>query len=76
MHIQVGDSDQFFSLKAVRATRDALNEKGFATVLIEIAGHDHNYYDTATKTNNSAWEFLKKYQLDAEPIYRKFHFDN
>jgi len=76
MHIQVGDSDQFFSLKAVRATRDALNEKGFATVLVEIAGHDHNYYDTAAKTNNSAWEFLQKYQLDAEPIYRKFHFDN
>ena len=76
IYIQVGDSDQFFPLKAVRATRDALNEKGFATELTEIPGHDHNYYDTAAKTNNSAWEFLKKYQLDAEPVYRKFHFDN
>ena len=74
--IQVGDSDQYFSLKAVRATRDALNAKGFGTELIEIKGHDHNYYDTAAKTNSSAWEFLKKHELETDPIYRKFRWDN
>jgi poly(3-hydroxybutyrate) depolymerase len=39
--IQVGDSDQSFPLKVVRATRDALNAKGFAVELTEIPGHDH-----------------------------------
>ena len=76
IYIQVGDSDQFFPLKAVRATRDALNAKGFATELTELPGHDHNYYDVAAKTNNSAWEFLKKHELESDPSYRKFHFDN
>jgi len=76
IYIQVGDSDQYFSLKVVRATRDALNAKGFATELTEIPGHDHNYYDTASKTNSSAWEFLKKCVLESDPSYRKFRFDN
>lgn len=74
--IQVGDSDQYFSLKVVRATRDALNARGFAAELTEIPGHDHNYYDTAAKTNSNAWEFLKKHELDNGPSYRKFRFDN
>src|SRR5829696_2578918 len=34
--IQVGDSDQFFPLKEVRATRDALKEAGIPVELIEI----------------------------------------
>lgn len=76
IYIQVGDNDQYFSLKVVRATRDALNAKGFATELTEITGHDHNYYDTAAKTNSSAWEFLKKHELETDPSYRKFRFDN
>jgi hypothetical protein len=36
MFIQVGDSDAFFPLKVVRATRDVLNENGFAVELTEI----------------------------------------
>ena len=75
IYIQVGDSDQYFPLKAVRATRDALNAKGFAAELTELPGHDHWYYDLAPKINASAWEFLKKHELESDPIYRKFHFD-
>src|SRR5215216_59827 len=41
--IQVGDSDQFFPIKAVRATRDALKEGGIPVELIEIENHDHWY---------------------------------
>jgi poly(3-hydroxybutyrate) depolymerase len=74
--IQVGDSDQYFSLKVVRATRDELNAKGFATELTEIPGHDHNYYDTAAKTNSTAWEFLKKHELESDQSYRKFNFSD
>jgi poly(3-hydroxybutyrate) depolymerase len=73
--IQVGDVDPFFSLKAVRATRDALNAKGFSVQLTELPGHDHNYYDVAAKINSSAWEFLKKYELESDPVYRTFQFN-
>jgi poly(3-hydroxybutyrate) depolymerase len=73
--IQVGDSDQYFPLKAVRATRDALNAKGFSVELMELPGHDHWYYDLAPKINLRAWEFLKKYELETDQIYRKFQFN-
>jgi len=72
--IQVGDRDPGFPLKAVRATRDALNEKGFAVELTELPNHDHWYYDLAPKINRTAWDFLKKYELESDPIYRKFNF--
>ena len=74
--IQVGDSDQSFPLKAVRATRDELNAKGFSVELTELPGHDHWYYDLAPKINRTAWEFLKKYELESDPIYRKFNFND
>jgi poly(3-hydroxybutyrate) depolymerase len=73
--IQVGDSDQFFPLKPVRATRDALQAAGIPVDLIEIPNHDHWYYDSAAKFNQTAWEFLKKYQLDADPIYQQYNWN-
>lgn len=73
--IQVGDSDQSFPLKAVRATRDALKEAGIPVDLIEIENHDHWYYDKAAKFNQTAWDFLKKHELDAEPQYRKYKWN-
>lgn len=76
MFIQVGDIDPFFSLKVVRATRDALNAKGFSVQLTELPGHDHNYYDVAAKINSSAWEFLKKYELESDPVYQTIQFNN
>jgi predicted esterase len=74
--IQVGDSDEFFPVKIVRETRDALKGKGFPVDLIEIENHDHWYYDKAAKFNQTAWEFLKKYELDADPFYQKYKWDN
>ncbi|HEX2272162.1 MAG TPA: prolyl oligopeptidase family serine peptidase, partial [Pyrinomonadaceae bacterium] len=47
--IQIGDSDQLVPLKVVRATSDALKEAGFTVDLVEIANHDHWYYDKASK---------------------------
>ena len=76
INIQVGDSDELFPLKAVRATRDMLKGGGFPVDLIEIPNHDHWYYDKASKFNQTAWEFLKKYELDADPFYRKYKWDN
>jgi poly(3-hydroxybutyrate) depolymerase len=74
--IQVGDSDQYFPLKAVRATRDALNANGFSVELTEMPGHDHWYYDLASKINRTAWEFLKTRQLDKDPRYEEYDFND
>ena len=70
--IQVGDSDQYFPLKIVRATRDSLKDAGFSVELTEIPNHDHWYYDSAAKINSAAWAFLKKYQLEVEPKYQSY----
>lgn len=74
--IQVGDSDNYFPLTIVRATRDALSKGGFTVELKEIAGHDHWYYDQAAKFNQTAWDFLKKVELDAEPQYQKYNWND
>jgi poly(3-hydroxybutyrate) depolymerase len=73
--MQIGDSDALVPLQIVRATRDALKEAGFTVDLIEIANHDHWYYDKAAKFNQTAWEFLKKYELDADPQYQKYNWN-
>ena len=75
MFIQVGDRDSFAPLKVVRATRDLLKENDFPIELTEIPNHDHWYYDMAPKINLTAWEFLKKYELNQDPVYRKFNFN-
>jgi tetratricopeptide (TPR) repeat protein len=74
IHIQVGTVDGFFPLSVVRATRDALNAQGFEVQLVEISGHDHWYYDLAPKINQTAWDFLKAFELSGEPIYQEFKF--
>jgi hypothetical protein len=72
--IQVGDSDQFFPLQIVRSTKDVLSTAGFSVELIELQNHDHWYYDMAPKINRTAWDFLKKHELPADPKYRKYNF--
>ena len=74
LFIQVGEYDEYFPVKLVRETRDLLKTSGFPIELTEIKDHDHWYYDKAPKINQVAWDFLKKYALDADPIYRKYNF--
>jgi poly(3-hydroxybutyrate) depolymerase len=73
--IQVGDSDEYFPVKIVRATRDALKNAGFNVDLVEIPNHDHWYYDQASKFNQTAWDFLRKIELNAEPKYQKYNWN-
>ena len=73
--IQVGDSDELFPVHIVRATHDALKGKGFTVELAVIADHDHWYYDKASRFNQTAWQFLKKYELDADPQYQKYKWN-
>jgi poly(3-hydroxybutyrate) depolymerase len=75
MSIQVGDSDEYFPVKAVRETKEALKAAGFPVELTEIPNHDHWYYDQASKFNQTAWEFLKKVVLDTEPRYQKYNWN-
>lgn len=72
--IFVGTKDDLFPLPVVRATRDALNAGGFSSELTEIKGHTHWYYDRAPEINRSAWDFLKRHELGAEPNYEKYQF--
>lgn len=73
--IFVGTNDQFFPLPVVRATRDALNARGFKSELTEIKGHTHWYYDRAPEINRSAWDFLKVHELSGEPKYEQHRFN-
>ena len=73
--IFVGTNDSFFPLPVVRATRDALNAKGFNAELTEIKDHTHWYYDKAPEINRSAWEFLKRHELTGEPVYEEYEFN-
>ena len=74
IHIQVGTVDEFFPLSVVRDTRDLLNKRGFAVELVELPGHNHWYYTLAPQINQSAWNFLKGYELPAEPRYDEYKF--
>jgi dienelactone hydrolase len=72
--IFVGTNDQFFPVKDVRATRDALNKEGFNTQLTEIKGHTHDYYSLSDDINRAAWDFLKTISLPADPHYQRYSF--
>ena len=74
--IQVGDRDAYFPLDEVRATRDALKAASMPVDLIEIKNHDHWYYDSASKFNQTAWEFLKKYELENDPQFQRYSWGN
>jgi poly(3-hydroxybutyrate) depolymerase len=75
MYIQVGDRDSFAPVKVVQATQVFLKDNDFPIEVTVIPNHDHWYYDMAPKINLAAWEFLKKYQLDQDPVYRQFNFN-
>jgi len=66
IQIYVGDRDPYFPLRDVRVSRDELVKNGFAAELIEMKGHDHDYYSFAKTINERAWSFLKSQAL-AQP---------
>lgn len=72
--IWVGTEDPLFPLPKVRATRDAIKERGFTVQLTEIPGHNHWYYDRAPKINKEVWEFLQKHELTEDPQYVQYNF--
>jgi poly(3-hydroxybutyrate) depolymerase len=75
LKIMVGTKDRFFPLDKVRGARDALSERDFPVELIEIEGHDHNYYGRAPKINEQSWEFLTQHRLEGEPEWVYYNFE-
>jgi predicted esterase len=72
--IWVGTKDLFFPLAAVRETRDTLQKQGISVEVTEMEGHDHWYYELASKINQNAWEFLKRRELASDQQYRQYNF--
>lgn len=70
-HLAVGDRDQGLPVAEVRATRDALKGGGFPVELVEMANHDHWYYDLAPKINAAAWTFFAAHALTEDPVYEE-----
>ncbi len=70
--LYIGTKDVFFPLEQVRATRDALTERGFPVQYTEMPGHTHNYYGSAKEINPSVWEFFRKNPLPSEPKYIEY----
>jgi poly(3-hydroxybutyrate) depolymerase len=67
--ILIGTRDAFFPLDLVRATRDALKERGFPVEYVEMSGHTHDYRDSAKEINQKAWDFFSKNALTSDPKY-------
>jgi poly(3-hydroxybutyrate) depolymerase len=61
IHIQVGTKDRFFPLSSVQETVSRLKASGFQAELVEIPGHDHDYYAKSKKVNEVAWAFLSQH---------------
>ena len=70
--IWVGTNDRLFPLATVRATRDALVQRGFAVELTEIKGHTHDYYSRSSEINKGVWGFLKLHALKEDPVFTKY----
>jgi poly(3-hydroxybutyrate) depolymerase len=74
-YVVVGTEDPYFPLATVRATRDVLTAAELPVELVEIHGHDHNYYGKSSRINREVWTFLSGHRLEEGPVYerRVFH---
>jgi poly(3-hydroxybutyrate) depolymerase len=72
IEIWVGTEDPFFSLLQVKATQAELKKHGFEVQVVEMKGHDHNYYAVSKELNPKIWEFFRNNTLDAEPGWQVY----
>src|SRR5438270_5366217 len=64
--IWVGTEDPYFKLTLVKATQAELNKHGFDAKVVEMKGHDHNYYAVSKDLNPKIWEFFKSNRPDGD----------
>jgi poly(3-hydroxybutyrate) depolymerase len=70
----VGSRDPYFPVTAVRETKRAFDAAGFPAELVEIPGHDHDYYRRSDEINRKVWTFLSSRHLDTEARYKAYSF--
>jgi predicted esterase len=70
--IWVGTEDPYFKLPLVKATQAELNKHGFEAKVVEIKGHDHNYYAVAKELNPQIWDFFRSNKLDGEASWQVY----
>jgi predicted esterase len=72
IQIAIGDRDEFFVMADARATVEALKAAGFPAEIVEMRFHNHDYSSSAGKINRTAWEFLSRATLPADPRYAEY----
>jgi poly(3-hydroxybutyrate) depolymerase len=70
--IWVGTEDPYFKLPMVKATQAELNKHGFDAKILEMKGHDHNYYAVSKELNPKIWNFLRSNKLDEEASWQVY----
>jgi poly(3-hydroxybutyrate) depolymerase len=70
--IWVGTEDPYFKMPLVKATQAELNKHGFDAQVVEMKGHDHNYYGVAKDLNPKIWEFFRSHPLDEEATWQVY----
>jgi poly(3-hydroxybutyrate) depolymerase len=70
--IWVGTEDPYFKMPLVKATQAELNKHGFDAQVVEMKGHDHNYYAVAKDLNPKIWEFFRNHPLDQEASWQVY----
>jgi poly(3-hydroxybutyrate) depolymerase len=70
--IWVGTEDPYFKLPLVKATQAELNKHSFDAQVIEMKGHDHNYYAVSKDLNPKVWEFFRNNKLDSDASWQVY----
>jgi poly(3-hydroxybutyrate) depolymerase len=70
--IWVGTEDPYFKLTLVKATQAELNKHDFDAKVVEMKGHDHNYYGVSKDLNPKVWDFLRSNKLDGEASWQVY----
>jgi poly(3-hydroxybutyrate) depolymerase len=70
--IWVGTEDPYFKLPMVKTMQAELNKHGFDAKVVEMKGHDHNYYAVAKDLNPKIWDFFRSNKLDGEASWQVY----
>ena len=70
--IWVGTDDPYFSLALVKGIQGELNKHGFQAQVVEMKGHDHNYYAVSKDLNPKILEFFRSNKLEADPAWQVY----
>ena len=70
--IWVGTDDPYFSLALVKGTQGELNKHGFQAQVVEMKGHDHNYYAVSKDLNPKILESFRSNKLEADPAWQVY----